>query len=66
MQNDHSITFPLKQEVCEVTDLALLNVSLTFPAAGLMKQCQIRDDIENRRTSGDGDCLLSVCSVCVT
>lgn len=39
----------------EVIDLALLNVSLTFPAVGLMKQCQIRDDIKNRRTSGGGD-----------
>lgn len=57
----------------EVIDLALLNVSLTFPAVGLMKQCQIRDDIKNRRTSGGGDAFyqsvvfvsLESVSVCV-
>lgn len=49
----------------EAIDLPLLNVSLAFPAAGLMKQCQIRGDIKNRRTSGGGDAFLSVCSVCI-
>lgn len=74
-QNNHSITFPLKQEFCVssgavVIDLPLLNVSLTFLAAGLMKQCQIWGDIENRRTSGGGDVFyqsvsLESVSVCV-
>ncbi len=57
----------------EVIDLTLLNVSLTFPAVGLMKQCQIRADIKNRRTSGGGDAFyqsvvfvsLESVSVCV-
>ncbi len=57
----------------EVIDLALLNVSLMFPAVGLMKQCQIRDDIKNRRTSRGGDAFyqsvvfvsLESVSVCV-
>lgn len=77
-QNNHSITFPLKQEFCDssgavVIDLPLLNVSLTFPAVSLMKQCQIWGDIKNRRTSEGGDVFyqsvvyvsLESVSVCV-